>query len=114
MSSIIRSSMVPLRKRTFFTLGALTLTLGFAARFRSLAISHRPILFRPSAFSQSFTIASSMATSFTKAPQPPLRWDHAPEEVLQLTKDAIQRDREVCAANRMSRETNAKIYTVDP
>jgi hypothetical protein len=42
-----------------------------------------------------------MESAFTEVPQPPLRWNHAPEEVLQLTKEAIQRDREVSATKPM-------------
>lgn len=52
-------------------------------------------------------------------PQHPIRWTHTPEEVLQLTKDAIQRDREVSRqwvhminANYSSLQTNDKIATL--
>jgi hypothetical protein len=90
-SSLLAS---PLRKRTFFALGALTVTLGLTARFRTLSLTPRPFLFR--GFSSPFTVGNIMSGPLLAVPpQSPIRWTHTPEEVLQLTKDAIQRDREV-------------------
>jgi hypothetical protein len=97
--SVALRSLLPSRRRSLFALGALTFGLGLTARWHTLApLSARPLFLRPfSAFTVNAPVMSGHA-----APQPPPRWNHAPDEVRQLTKDAIQRDREVreCSARR--------------
>jgi hypothetical protein len=93
--SVALRSFAPLRKRSFLALGALTFTLGLTARWRTLSLTPHAFRLRTGPLAQPFTVSSVMMASNLAPPQPPLRWNHAPGELLQLTKDAIQRDRAV-------------------
>jgi hypothetical protein len=99
MALVSRLASGPLRKRSLFALGAVTFTIGLATRW-SLSASPRPAaLFRP--LSHPFTVSAATGIAALVPPQPALKWDHSPEDVLALTKAAIQRDREVCNAHSL-------------
>jgi hypothetical protein len=100
MALVSRLAGSTLRKRSFLALGAFTFTtLGLVSRW-PLTANTRPALFRP-LLASPFTVSAFLGSAALVPPQPALRWNHTPSELLALTKEAIQRDREVCRTTHM-------------